>query len=193
MATPVRIAVISGSLRSGSYNSRLASFVSARVAGDDVTVDEISLRELDLPMYDEDLEKQGLPAPVADLKRRMIAADALLIASPEYNGSMSGALKNAIDWATRPNEGETALQCFRGKVGGLLAASPGKLGGIRGLRHLRVVLSSIGLLVVPNEFGLAGAHEAFDDAGNLKDGNAANAAVSVGEAVVKTARALKDA
>lgn len=193
MADSIRIAVISGSLRTGSLNSKLANFVAGKVSGDGVTVDEISLRDLDLPMYNEDIEKQGIPESVRDLKSRMIAADVLLIASPEYNGSVSGALKNAIDWASRPNEGESTLQCFRGKVGGLLAASPGRLGGIRGLRHLRVVLSSIGLLVVPNEFGLSGAHEAFDDDGNLKDENASNAAIAVGEAAVKTARALKNA
>jgi len=193
MTQPVRIAVISGSLRKGSYNTQLARFVAKQAADDGATIDEISLAELDLPMFSEDLEKEGLPAGVLDLKARMSAADALLIASPEYNGSMSGALKNAIDWATRPCEGETALQCFRGKTGALLAASPGKLGGIRGLRHLRVVLSSIGVLMIPNEYGLGGAHDAFDADGNLKDEGANTAATAVGHALVRTARAMQNA
>lgn len=193
MTTSIRIAVISGSLRKGSYNTSLARYVASSVSGSGVEIDEISLAELDLPMFNEDIEKEGLPASVKELKRRMIAADALLIASPEYNGSVTGALKNAIDWASRPAEGEDTLACFRGKVGGLLAASPGKLGGIRGLRHLRVVLSSIGLLVVPQDFGLSGANEAFDDDGKLKDEGAAKMAKGVGEQVVRVARALKNA
>ncbi|MFK7882967.1 MAG: NADPH-dependent FMN reductase [Phycisphaerales bacterium] len=191
MSQPIRIAVISGSLRKGSFNTQLARYVAKQVAASDVVIDEISLADLDLPMFSEDLEKEGLPSSVLDLKSRMTAADAMLIASPEYNGSMSGALKNAIDWATRPCAGETVLQCFRGKTGALLAASPGKLGGIRGLRHLRVVLSSIGVLMVPNEFGLGGAHEAFDANGDLKDEATSNMARAVGEALVRTTRAMK--
>lgn len=191
MTNSIHIAVISGSLRVDSFNSTLARFVANSVADEHTTFDEISLRELDLPLYNEDIEKTGLPESVLELKRRMIAADAMLIASPEYNGSVSGALKNAIDWASRPCEGESVLECFRGKVGGLMAASPGKLGGIRGLRHLRVVLSSIGVTVVPDEFGLGGAMEAFDKDGNVvSDANAKNA-TAVGIAVVKVARALK--
>jgi chromate reductase, NAD(P)H dehydrogenase (quinone) len=193
MSQPIRIAVISGSLRAGSFNTTLARFVARGISAPDVEIDEISLVELDLPMFNEDLEAKGLPDGVKALKRRLIAADALLIASPEYNGSVTGALKNAIDWATRPNEGESPLQCFRGKTGALLAASPGGLGGIRGLRHLRVVLSSIGLLVVPNEYALSGAHEAFDGSGSLKDAKKAEAALGVGQALVRTARAMKSA
>ncbi|MEM9372808.1 MAG: NAD(P)H-dependent oxidoreductase [Planctomycetota bacterium] len=188
----IRVVVISGSLRRGSFNTMLACSVAKHISGSDVTIDEISLSELDLPMFSEDLEKEGLPSSVLDLKARMSAADAMLIASPEYNGSVSGALKNAIDWATRPCEGEAPLQCFHGKVGALLAASPGRLGGIRGIRHLRVVLSSIGVLVIPNEFGLGAAHEAFDAEGSLKDESARDGALAVGEALVRTARALKD-
>lgn len=194
MTQPVRIAVISGSLRKASYNTKLARFVAGRVRGDGVEIDEISLLGLDLPLMNEDLEKEkGHSEGVLDLKKRLIAADALLIASPEYNGSLSPALKNAIDWASRPREGEAQLACFRGKVAGLLGASPGKLGGLRGLRHLRTILSGIGTLVVPTEFALSSAHEAFDDHGNIKDENTAKMAAAVGESLVKIARALKSA
>ncbi|MEA5616063.1 NADPH-dependent FMN reductase [Nodularia spumigena] len=179
MSQPVRVAVISGSLRKGSYNTQLVRFVAGKIRGEGVETDEISLLDLDLPLMNEDLEKQGLPAGVLDLKKRLIAADVLLISSPEYNGSLSPALKNAA--------------CFRGKVGALLAASPGKIGGLRGLRHLRQILTQIQTLVHPNEFALGSAHEAFDEAGNLKDAMATKLAVGVGEAAVGLARAVRAA
>jgi NAD(P)H-dependent FMN reductase len=194
MSQSVRIAVISGSLRKGSYNTKLARYVAGRIKGPGVEIDEISLLELDLPMMNEDLEKeQGHSAAVLDLKERLIAADGVLYASPEYNGSLSPALKNAIDWASRPREGEKQLEAFKGKTAGLLGASPGKLGGLRGLRHLRTILSGIGTHVVPTEFALSGAHEAFDTDGNIKDANTAKMAIAVGESLVKTARAIKNA
>jgi chromate reductase len=193
MPDPVRIALISGSLRKESYNTRLIRFVGEQVKDAGVEIDEISLLDLDLPLMNEDLEKNGHPANVLELKQRMIAADGLLVGCPEYNGSITPALKNAIDWASRPREGEPTLACFRGKVAGLLAASPGRLGGIRGLRHVRTILSGIGTLVVPTEFGLSGAGDAFDETGHLKDEGAAKMAVAVGESVVKIARAFKKA
>ncbi len=193
MPDPVRIALISGSLRKESYNTRLIRFVGEQVKDAGVEIDEISLLDLDLPLMNEDLEKNGHPASVLELKQRMIAADGFLVGCPEYNGSNTPALKNAIDWASRPREGEPTLACFRGKVAGLLAASPGRLGGIRGLRHVRTILSGIGTLVVPTEFGLSGAGDAFDETGHLKDEGAAKMAVAVGESVVKIARAFKKA
>lgn len=194
MSQTVRIAVISGSLRKASFNTKLARFVAGRIAGPGVEIDEISLLDLDLPLMNEDLEKEkGHPPAVLDLKKRLITADGVLYASPEYNGSLTPALKNAIDWASRPRDDEKQLEAFRGKVAGLLGASPGKLGGLRGLRHLRMILSGIGTLVVPTEFALSGAHEAFDGDGNIKDQNTAKMAVAVGESLVKTARAMKAA
>jgi NAD(P)H-dependent FMN reductase len=194
MPQNLRIALLSGSLRKGSYNTKLVRFVADRIKGDGVEIDEISLADLDLPMMNEDLEKeQGHPKSVLDLKKRLIAADAVLYGSPEYNGSVTGPLKNAIDWASRPREDEKQLACFRGKVAGLLGASPGKLGGLRGIRDLRMILSGIGTHVVPGDFALSNAHEAFDADGRLKDENTAKLAVAVGESVVRTARALKAA
>ena len=195
MADTIRIAVISGSLRKGSFNTMLARFVASNMAGDGgVEIDEISLAQLDLPMFSEDIESDsGLPASVLELKDRLIAADAVLIASPEYNGSISGALKNAIDWASRPRDGEAQLACFKGKVGGLLAASPGAIGGLRGLRHVRQILTQIHMVVVPAEYALGVAHEAFDGDGNLKDARAATMAKGVGLAVLKMTKALKNA
>ena len=189
MTDPIRVAVLSGSLRKDSFNTSLARFVAKSMDG--VAIDEISLAELDLPMFSEDLEAQEFPAAALDLKARMIAADALLIASPEYNGSFSGALKNAIDWASRPREGEASLACFKGKIGGLLAASPGAIGGLRGLRHVRQVLTQLHVIVVPTEFALGTAHAAFDDDGNIKDERSASLARGVGSAVVDLAKKMK--
>lgn len=185
----LNVALISGSLRKGSYNTSLVQFVGRSLDG--VQIDEISLSELDLPMFSEDLEAEGFPAKADELKKRMISADVILIASPEYNGSFSGALKNAIDWASRPREGEESLACFKGKVGGLLAASPGAIGGLRGLRHVRQVLTQLQMVVVPQEYALGVAHEAFDGEGNLKDERASVMAKSVGLAATDMARKLK--
>jgi len=190
----IRIAVISGSLRKGSFNSMLARYVASSMAANGgVEIDEISLAKLDLPMFSEDLEAEGMPTSVLELKDRLIAADAVLIASPEYNGSFSGALKNMIDWASRPREGEKPLACFKGKVCGLLAASPGAIGGLRGIRHVRQVLTQLHMVVVPSEFALGVAHDAFDADGNLKDERAATMAKGVGLAVFEMTNALKNA
>ena len=190
--TPTRIAVLSGSLRKGSFNTRLARFVASELelAGG-VVIDEISLSGLDLPMFSEDLEAEGFPQSGIELKEKLIAADAVLIASPEYNGSFSGALKNAIDWASRPREGEAPLACFKGKVCGLLAASPGAIGGLRGLRHVRQVLTQLQMIVVPQEFALGVAHEAFDEHGKVLDERSAGIALGVGKAVVEMSKKLK--
>lgn len=189
----INIAIISGSLRKGSFNTSLIRFVANDLASNgDVHIDEISLAELDLPMFSEDLEAEGTPANVLELKDRMIAADAILIGSPEYNGSISGALKNAIDWASRPREGEAPLACFKGKVGGLFAASPGAIGGLRGLRHVRQILTQLHMVVVPAEFALGVAHDAFDEDGQMKSDRSATMAKGVGLAVTQMTSALKN-
>ncbi len=189
MSDSIRVGVIWGSLRKDSYNKKLALFATSGLDG--VEVDHIDLAQLDLPMFSEDLEAQGIPANVNDLKDRMIKCDVVIVASPEYNGSFSGALKNAIDWASRPREGDAPLACFGGKVAGLLAASPGAIGGLRGMRHVRQVLTQLQMIVVPKEFALGKAHEAFDESGTIKDENAAGMARGVVEQAINVARALK--
>lgn len=189
MSDSIRLGVIWGSLRKDSLNKKLAIFATSDFDG--VEIDRIDLAQLDLPVYSEDIENKGFPDSVLDLKKRMIACDVIVFGAPEYNGSISSPLKNAIDWASRPRDGEAMLACFVGKSAGLLAASPGALGGIRGLRHLRQVLSQIQMHVVPKEFALSKAHEAFDDQGKLKDEKAAGMARGVVEQAIMVARALK--
>jgi len=192
--TPLKFAVFSGSLRKESLNTKLALFVAGEIERTEgVELDLISLNALDLPIYDEDIKTAEFPAAAMELKRRLIAVDGFLIGSPEYNGSISGALKNAIDWASRPRPDEEPLACFKGKTCGLLAASPGAIGGLRGIRHVRQILTQVQMHVVPQEFALAKAHEAFDSDGKLRDEAARNMAINVGRSLVNVTRALKNA
>ena len=128
----------------------------------------MELRDLALPLYDADLEAdRGLPPAVVAFKAACVAADGYLIAGPEYNGGLSAVLMNAIDWLLlrlRPQPGETpfTLAAFRGKVAGLMSASPGAWGGVRSLMHLREIISGMGVLVAAEQFALPAAHAAFD-------------------------------
>lgn len=166
----VKILAFAGSLRSGSWNKKLARIAAAgaRAAGAEVT--EIDLRDLPMPLYDGDMEReQGLPPNAKVFKRLLIEHQGMLISSPEYNSAVSGVLKNAIDWASRAEPNEPPLAAFKGKVAGLMAASPGNLGGVRGLAALRSILGNIGVIVIPTQMGIARANDAFDERGELKD------------------------
>ena len=192
MPTP-KILAIAGSLRAGSFNKKLAALAAgaARVAGAEVTV--VDLRELALPLFDQDLEDAGgLPEGAKKFKALLRASDGFLIASPEYNSSITAALKNALDWASRAeSDDEPPLAAYRGKVAALFAASPGALGGLRGLVTLRSILGNIGVLVLPDQVAIATAHEAFDDAGQLKDARKAKQVAALVQSLVETARRLK--
>jgi chromate reductase, NAD(P)H dehydrogenase (quinone) len=165
-----RILAIAGSTRTDSYNHRLLLVAAegAQAAGADVTV--LNLRHYPLPLFDEDLERgAGTPENATKLKQLFLDHDGLLIASPEYNSSITPLLKNVIDWVSRSAEGEAPLAAYRGKVAALMAASPGGLGGLRGLVHVRSILSSIGVIVLPDQIAVPRAFEAFDDDGHFKD------------------------
>ncbi len=181
MKSPPKIVAFSGSLREGSHNQKLAAVAAsgAAAAGAEVTV--LDLRNLPLPLYDADLEKrEGLPRNAVELKEILKSNDGFLIASPENNSSLSAALKNAIDWASRPRPGEPELACFRGKAAAIMAASPGALGGLRGLVHVRSILSNIGVLVLPEQKAIPKAHEAFTADGRLADAKQQEAVVDLG-------------
>jgi len=166
MSRTVKILAFAGSTRRESLNKRLVGVAAegAREAGADVTL--LDLAELPLPLYDGDLEAaEGLPENARRLKELMIAHDGFLLASPEYNSSISGALKNAIDWASRRAEGEAPLAAFADKAAALMSASPGALGGLRGLVHVRAILGNLGVLVLPQQKAVPRAHQAFTDDG----------------------------
>lgn len=172
MSNPTpRILAFAGSLRRDSFNKKLvrAAAKGAEEAGAAVTV--IDLADYPLPVFDEDLEKAyGLPEEAKALKKLFFEHDALLISAPEYNSSMTAALKNAIDWVSRPaDKDEGFLACYQGKAAALLSASPGGLGGLRGLVHVRAVLGNIQVTVLPDQIAVSSAHEAFDEDGALKD------------------------
>jgi len=188
MSGQIKIGVLSGSMNADSMNLKLANYVVQRLVEDGgVETQEINLLTLGLPVFSPEL---GLPDSVADLKDQMISCDALVVASPEYNGSLTGALKNAIDWASVPRDGDESLACFKGKACGLLAASPGAMGGLQGLGHVRQILTRLQMHVVPTEFALGKGHEAFDEAGNIKDDTSARMAVNVGREMIRVCRAL---
>lgn len=170
MSTTPRLLAFAGSTREGSFNRRLVRLGADLATAAGAVVTTVELRDLPLPLYDGDLEaREGLPANARRLKELMISSDGLLLASPEYNSSIPGTLKNALDWASRAAPGEAPLLAFRGKVAGLLAASPGALGGLRALVHVRAILSSLDVLVIPEQFALAKANEAFAPNGALLD------------------------
>jgi len=134
-----------------------------------------------MPLYDGDLETgQGLPEQAIRLRELFKANDGLLISAPEYNSSLSAVLKNAVDWVSRPHDGEPSLACFRGKAAGLVSASPGRLGGLRCLAHLRQILSNISVLVIPEQQAVSAAGTAFADDGALVDAEQAARVEAVG-------------
>jgi NAD(P)H-dependent FMN reductase len=165
------ILAFSGSTREESFNKKiLKSAVSgAKNAGADVTLIELS--DFNLPLYDGDLEHRlGMPKNALILKDLFLANDGLLLALPEYNSSMSGVFKNVIDWVSRPTDDEDApLACFKNKTAALMSASPGHLGGARGLVHAKSMLENIHVQVLAKHVCVAQADEAFDDEGVIKD------------------------
>jgi len=181
-----KILAFAGSARKDSYNKKLIRIATegARATGAEVTL--IDLRDFPLPVFDEDLEKeQGLPAHARQLKDLFNSHQGLLIASPEYNSTISPLLKNTIDWVSRQAEGETPLMAFKGKFAGLLSASPGGLGGIRGLVAVRSLLGNIGVIVLPDQLCISKAYEAFQENGALKDEKNQEQAKNIGSQVAK--------
>jgi chromate reductase len=165
-APVVKLLVFSASLRADSLNTKLAQLVAAHARARGATVDVASMHELDCPSYDGDVEaKQGIAAGAQELKKRLLANDAFVIVSPEYNASMPGVLKNLIDWTPRFRP-----QPFDSRHALLLSASPSLAGGNRGLWSLRMPLEHLGVRVFPDMFSLAMAHKAFEG-GQLADAN----------------------
>ncbi|MBK9980914.1 MAG: NAD(P)H-dependent oxidoreductase [Saprospiraceae bacterium] len=162
---PLRFLVFSASLRKDSLNTRLAKLAAGVIEKNGGVVDFAHMDEFDCPSYNQDIEVDGnLPAGANEFRKRLLANDAFIIASPEYNGSMPGYLKNAIDWVSRFRP-----QPFNERQSLLLSASPSMAGGNRGLWSLRMPLEHLGARVYPNMFSLAMAHKAFNEEGNIAD------------------------
>lgn len=189
----VKILGFDGSGRKASTNHHLLDIVATGVkqAGGEITL--INLRDFDIPMYDGDLEaNEGLPDSVLKLKKIFDDHHGFIIASPEYNGSITPLLKNTLDWLSRPAAGETSMQQFKGKAAGIMATSPGKLGGLRGLYQLNTLLFILQVMVLPEIVSIGGGYEAFDDKGTLKDEKQQNQALALGQRIVKVTAALRE-
>ena len=163
--SPIRFLVLSASLRRDSLNTRLTDLAAATLEGNGGTVDRAWMSEFDCPSYNLDVQEgQGFPAGADEFRRRLEACEAFVVSSPEYNASLPGALKNAIDWVSRYKP-----QPFNELHGLLLSASPLMVGGNRGLWALRIPFEHLGARIYPDMFSLAQAHNAFDTEGRIAD------------------------
>lgn len=187
MPTPPRILAFSGSARRESFNRKLLAVVveATRAVGGEVTV--VDLNEYPLPLYHGDLEdKEGLPANAQKLIDLILAHDALLVASPEYNSQMTPLLKNTVDWCTRADENP-----LKGKVAAVVSASPGMFGGVRSMTLARQLLTHLGCLVIPAQCVLPHADQAFDASGRLQDARTQKAVVAVANELVHVTARLR--
>ena len=168
--TSARILAFAGSSRMDSWNKKLVAIAAAGARDAGAQIIDVDLAEYPMPIYNGDWEKKnGQPPKAKELKSLMVECDGFLIGSPEYNGGYSPLLKNTIDWISRPSPGEPPLSAFAGKKAALLSASPGALGGIRGLAQLRQILTGIQVIVLPKQMALANAQNAFNADGSLND------------------------
>ncbi len=166
----VKLLVFGASMREGSMNDRLASLAADVAEEKGASVERATMSDFNCPPYDMDDElSKGIPAAAQTLHDKLLATDGFIIASPEYNASMSGVLKNTIDWVSRFRP-----QPFNGKQGFLIAASPSMTGGKIGLWALRQPLEHLGARVYPDMFALAQAHQAFDASGRIADSKLQN-------------------
>jgi len=188
-----KILVFAGSIRTGSYNARLAALAVKEFALAEAEVTHLSLQDYPLPLYDNDLEmKSGFPANAVKLKRMMMAHHGIFIVSPEYNASVTPLLKNAIDWVSRVREGdEPPLAAYKNRVFAFGSASPGPYGGQRSLLALRQVLAvGCGALVLPEHVSVPRADTAFDDMDELTDPRAAAALKHAVQRLIELARLM---
>jgi len=190
-----KILVFAGSARRESLNKKLARVAAdaVRAAGGEATF--IDLDDYPIPIYHGDLEaREGMPENARKLRELFMEHDGLLIASPENNQSITSLLKNVLDWLSRDigdGKGDNSgLAPYRGKVVGLMNATPGPYGGVRHLYHLRQVMSGLQTIVLPNQVQLGRADQAFDEAGRLKDERWAKALDTLARSLVELARKL---
>lgn len=175
------ILAFAGSVRSESFNRRLlpAAIEGARGAG--AEVEHIELADYPLHLFDQDREaREGVPENARKLKTLFKARRGLLLACPEYNSSITPLLKNTLDWISRQDGAESGTVPYKNKVVGLVSASDGRWGGMRGLRHVREILTTLGCIVLPEQYCLSAASAAFDEQGRIKDDKVRKGAAAVG-------------
>ena len=191
----VKLLVIPGSVRSGSLNHKLARHVIAHARSTGLVADELDLRELALPVYDGDLEASaGIPEGAFVLQQAIAGHDGVLLVTPEYNGFPTPLVINAFDWLSRipkSERGPEGLSTTANRPAALLSASPGPLGALRSMNFLRQYLQmAFAMIVVPQQFALARAHEAFDDSDALRDARAQQQVGNVVASLARLAQAL---
>lgn len=188
------VVVLVGSAREGSLARRLAQAALAPLAAAGVAPDLVCADEHDFPLYNGDLElAHGLPAAVVRLQQRLAAAHGLLVVNPEYNGSVTPLLKNTLDWCSRPNPEDPARSggaVFAGRAAAVIASSPGPLGGMRVLFHVRDILGYLGMQVIPQQLAVGRAGEAIGADGRLVDERQQAALDALLAALARTAQRL---
>lgn len=170
LSAQIKVLAFAGSTRADSYNEKLVTDAVqiARQMGAKVTL--INLKDYPMPFYDADVEtKQGMPKNAQRFRELMVNNDAIIIASPEYNSSIPGVLKNALDWASRGEGGNASRSAFKGKKFAIMSASPGGGGGSRGLVHLRSVIEAVGGTVVPKQVSIPNADQYFSEKGKAEN------------------------
>ncbi len=189
-----KILAFAGSSRKDSLNKKLVKIAASGAESAGATVTFIDLADYLMPLFNQDLEsQQGMPEKAHEFKKLLIEHDGFLIASPEYNSAFSPLLKNVIDWASRAeSKDEPPLVAYKGKVAAIMATSPGALGGIRGLVFLRMLLSNIGVTVIPDQIAVPHAMKAFADDGSLIDEKQQQAVIDLGEKLSGVATQLRN-
>lgn len=190
-----RIVVMAGSSRREALSRKVAAACVAPLAAAGADVDLVELADHPAPLYNGDLEvESGLPEGIVSLQRRLAAADGLLVVNPEYNGSITPLLKNALDWCSRPNPADRARSggaVYAGRAAAVVGTSPGALGGMRVLFHVRDILGYLGMQVIPQQLAIGKAGEAVGDDGRLRDPAQREALDKLAQALVDTARRLR--
>jgi NAD(P)H-dependent FMN reductase len=187
------IVAFAGSARSGSWNRKLVRIAAEGASAAGADVELLELIDYPMPLMNEDLEaEKGMPEAAARFKDKLREAQGFIISAPEYNSSITPLLKNCLDWASRSQKpDEKPLSAFRGNHAVLMSASPGSLGGMRGLVILRMMLGELGVTVIPAYRCISLADEAFAEDGSLKDKKAHKAVLQLGAALAETLEKLK--
>ena len=191
MPSPVKVLVFAGSAREASLNKKLARVAAKAIDALGGSATLIDLRDFPMPIYDGDLEaREGMPKEARRLRDLFVEHPALVIVTPENNGSMPSLLKNCIDWLSRDVDGKSGLEPYKGKVIGIMAASPGAFGGSGALFHLRQSLTKLLAFVVPEQFPLPKADAAFGPDGALGQAWQTKGVETVVRSVLETAARL---
>ncbi len=168
----VKVLVFAGSTRNDSLNKKIVQEAAQIAREMKASVKVIDLKDFPMPLYDEDLEKkEWMPLNAKRFRRLMVESDAIIISTPEYNGSIPGSIKKRFDWASRSEEGQGSREAFKGKYFAIISASPGGGGGVRALIHLRAIISAIGGDVIAQQVSVSSAHTILDEQGHIKNGD----------------------